>query len=378
MSHTNWSIRTLLNPVVTRLLIYGINPMDLESIMSKIEDMVILNSPSLEKKWQTLWEEKAVHYSDLADKALVKGRKETARELFMAAAQCYFAVYLINLSSIDQKAIVYAKLSDYYFKAARFFSRPVEKIQIPFVNNKYLSACLHLPQEGRKIKGSVVFYAGLGSCKEEMNTLARTLVERDLAVLVPDMPGCGESLFSQSITCSAENVKQVYSLVLDFLNHHSKTKGLPIGSAGLCMGGGYAYNAATLNQGYHFCATLFPLFISQVPETHTPQWMRSGAWYDFQTGGAEAKSFQASMGRVTTKKLSCPFYLVHGQYDNWMTLNNAMELFELAENPNKEKLIIHQEPVFSKEEEVLHTMPVGEQIHWVRHLFVDWILDQLG
>jgi hypothetical protein len=37
-------------------------------------------------------------------------------------------------------------------------------------------------------------------------------------------------------------------------------------------------------------------------------------------------------------------------------------------------MVIDTEPVFSTQQLVTHTMPVGEQLHWIRHIAADWII----
>ena len=378
MSNMEWNIRSLFNPVITRLIIYGINPIDLEDVLQKIESAVLINSRSLEKKWRDLWEEKASRYLRQAEEAFASKHYNTTRELYIEAARCYFAVFLINFSDIDEKKHIYQLFAGYYHKALNLFSVPGEKVEVPIGNGRTIPAFLHLPEKTAGINGSVTVFSGLGSCKEEMHILSRTITGRGVAALVPDMPGCGESLFINDIKCRLKTIKQAISGCLAFLKNHNKTKDSVIGSTGLCMGGGYAYKAAAIHKQFSFCATLFPLFISQVKDEHTPQWMRNGEWYNYQTGGADPDVFKKEMGREPDEILSCPFFIAHGKYDNWMTIDDAMELFNITNTDNKKKVIIEDEPVFSRNKAVLHAMPVGEQMHWVRHIFADWISEKVS
>ena len=58
-----------------------------------------------------------------------------------------------------------------------------------------------------------------------------------------------------------------------------------------------------------------------------------------------------------------------------MALDMAMEFYDRAQG-QKEKLIVENTPVFSNQQAVTHTMPVAEQLHWVKHLAADWIADR--
>jgi len=206
MEYTEWNIRTLLNTVITRLLIYGINAIDLEKILSVIEQTTLFNTRFLEKKWLELWENKANRYISYAQSGEKQDNFDTACELYLLAAQCYFAGYLINFSSIDDKRKVYQKFSELYYKASRYFNSIVEKIDIPIDQSLSIAAYLHLPVDINFLNGCVVFYSGLGSCKEEMHVTAQAIARRGIAVLVPDMPGNGETLFEKKIKCRMANM----------------------------------------------------------------------------------------------------------------------------------------------------------------------------
>lgn len=141
------------------------------------------------------------------------------------------------------------------------------------------------------------------------------------------------------------------------------------------MGGGYAYKAAACEKRYSFCVNLFPLFITETAEGVTPQWMSSGPWYTYQTGGIPANDFLGEMGLEDDDYFDCPYLVVHGQHDNWMKIDKVQNLFDRIKNDTKKIIVIDEKPVFSNEESVTHTMPVGEQMHWVKHIIADWARD---
>ncbi len=370
---SEWSIRSFLAPVITRMLIYGTNPFDIEAILKEVENTNIINSNVLQQKWLELWETKANRYLDIAQNAEICGDTITAHDMYLQTAQCYYAVFLINFVKIDDKKNVYTKYAEYYEKALTFLTTDSKKIDIP-VGDLSIPAYLHLP-EGEGPFPCTILFEGLGSCKEEMDILAMPLLKRGIAVLVPDMPGCGEALYGRDIKCRMETNIKTFTSTMDYACALNAIDSKRIGVSGLCMGGGYAYKAASLDDRFSWCATLFPLYIDQVDESVTPVWMRQGPAYNFQTGGVDAKTFVAEMGLGTDEKVSCPFFLIHGKYDNWMTIDNALELHTKATGP-KELLILEDEPVYYQGIQVTHTMPVGEQLHWIKHVFADWIAAQ--
>jgi dipeptidyl aminopeptidase/acylaminoacyl peptidase len=209
-----------------------------------------------------------------------------------------------------------------------------------------------------------------------MHILARPLVERGMAAFVPDMPGNGESLFMNGIKCRQKTLDAAFTKILDVLSAREELKHSTFGCYGLCMGGGYAHRAACIDPRYSFCVTLFMLYITQVREGATPLWMRQGEWYKFQTGGVSNEQFLQEMSLLEEGALHCPYLFIHGKHDNWMLLDDALPFFDRAQGP-KEKLVIEEAPVFSNQQVVTHTMPVGEQLHWVKHYAADWVAAQV-
>lgn len=371
--NNEWGIRTFLNPVIARLLIYQINPIDVEDVLKQLENVKLLHSKVLEETWVALWEEKANWYKKIAEEAEEAGNIITAKRMYMHTAQCYYAIFLINLSDMNDKKMMYIKYSDFYRKATSLFKTPVNYIEIPFKDGKKIPAYLHLPSNEGPHPCAIVL-SGLGSCKEEMNMLARPFVDRGIAALVPDLPGCGETVFIHDIPCRMKTNKEVFKVVADYAIESDLLDSNKIGTCGLCMGGGYAYKMAAIDERMNFCVTLFPLFISDVDPDNIPRWMKQGGWYEYSTGNADVNEFIAEMGLEEDEYVRCSYLLIHGKFDNWMRLENAKPLYDNAKG-EKEIIILEQEAVYASGFDTTHTMPVGEQLHWVKHVFADWVKD---
>lgn len=373
----SWSIRSLLNPVTARLLIHGTNPFDVERILKRIEQTPLRNARQLETRWLAEWEVLATAWQERSQRAAARGQRRTALALGLQAASCRLAQFLIGPAELERRREIYLSYANSYRLAAAHFDSPVVSVQIPIDQDASLAALMHLPK-GAGPHPAVAVFAGLGSCKEEMNTLARLMVERGVAALVPDMPGSGESLFRGNISCSSANLTSAFRGVADFIAQRSELDASRFGTIGLCMGGGYAYRACCEQSRYRWCVSLFPLFIDRVDSSATPQWMKSGAWHELQTGGKSEPELYAELGWRDSFAIGCPFFMVHSKHDNWMTLERARVLYEHATSPNRELLVIEEEPAYSTDQIVTHTMPVGEQLGWVGPIVADWIAEQAG
>jgi dienelactone hydrolase len=364
-----------LNPVVARLLIHGMNPFDLERVLRSIENVPLRNARQLEALWLREWERLAETWASRAREAADTARRQTALSLSFQSCCCHLAQFLINPGDLTQRRQIVEGYAASYRRTTEFFESPCRSVEIPIDPQRSLAAWLHLP-DGLPPYPTVVIFAGLGSCKEEMHGLARLMVARGIAALVPDMPGNGESLFRNGIPCSGANLSAACEAIVTFVDGCAELDARRLGTCGLCMGGGYAYRACAENTRYRWCATLFPLFINAVDDARTPAWMKSGAWYDFQTGGQDAAAFREEVGWHDHLSIDCPFFMAHSRHDNWMSLERAQVLLEHATSPVRQLVLVDEEPAFASGDSTLHTMPVGEQLCWVGPVLADWIAAQ--
>lgn len=369
-----WGLRNVLGPVLTRLIIYGTNPVDVEQVMRAVEDAPMRNALDLENNWSNNWINRAEHYLSIAENASTDITKE---KMYRLVTQCYYATFLINYAEHSRKCELYKKYSEYYHKTISFNRAIVEKLYLPLNDSQTLPAYLHLP-EGKGQFPCTVVLAGLGSCKEEMEIFVRPILERGIAALVPDLPGCGESIYNQNIKCRRTTLEQSFDLLFDFIDKHELIDSKKIGTAGLCMGGGLSFMAASREKRISFTATLFPLIINQVADSMVPEWMKSGKWFELISGMTDSKEFLYEMGLSGEEEVNNSFLMIHSKHDNWMTLEMAKKAMFDKVTGEKEIIIVEEEPVLTSKEAITHSMPVGEQMHWAKEVLADWIYKRVN
>ena len=88
-----WPIRELLNPVVTRSLLYGVNPFDLEYVLKKVDKIEKMSGREIQSVWLGEWDKKIKKYLDFAEEALKSGSLISAREYTELAVRCCYACY---------------------------------------------------------------------------------------------------------------------------------------------------------------------------------------------------------------------------------------------------------------------------------------------
>ncbi len=368
-----WAVRDLLNPVVTRSLLYGCDPFDMEYVLKQIDAIQVMSGRKIQAVWLGEWDSKIAHYTELMTKAQTSGSAVSARAYAKLITVCHYAKFMINLEDIDRKKEIYNGLRESYRKYASLLPTRTEYIEIPSESGT-IPAYLHFPDDGTKSSyPCVVTYSGIGSCKEELEMLAEPLRERGIAVICPDMPGTGAALMDNGIKCGGENLDAAIDGIYSYIRSRADIDIHRTGNYGLCMGGGYAFRATVRQPVAKSCVSLFPLFINYSKLDSIPIWMKKGKWASYQY----CDDFHASMEKIEEGTMKADFLMVQSDDDNWMTPEASERLWNKAEG-HKERIQITEKPSYVSEETIMHSMPVGEQYHWVKHEAADFLSVRLG
>ena len=144
-----WAIRDLLNPVVTRSLLYGSDPFDIEYILKKVDAIKVMSGKQIQAVWLGEWNEKIQRYTELRDKAEAAGNKISARAYAKMVAECHYACFMINIEDVENKRAIYSGLEESY---KRYIKLCKNKIQYVEIDTKVRQAPrLHtLPRFGQK------------------------------------------------------------------------------------------------------------------------------------------------------------------------------------------------------------------------------------
>jgi len=367
-----WSIRELLNPVVTRSMLYGSDPFDTEYVLKRVDEIDVMSGKKIQAVWLGEWGKKIAHYAELRDQNEAKGNLISARAYAKMVAQCWYACYMVNIQDLDQKVSIYNNLAESYRKYTELCDNKIEYIEIDTAFGK-LPAYIHYPDDGSKESYPIaITYSGIGSCKEELDMLAMPLNERGVAVITPDMPGTGGAVIWNNVKCGGDELEAAFESIYKFIDSRSELDSSRIANFGLCMGGGYAIRATVKNPAVKCCAALFPLMICYCKVDSVPIWMKKGKWTSCQTND----DYIETMNILSEGTLSSDFLLVHSDYDNWMT-HEANDILYSKATGYKERLEVTERPAYVSEETIMHAMPVGEQFHWVKHITADFIAQRL-
>ncbi len=367
-----WSIRELLNPVVTRSMLYGSDPFDTEYVLKKVDEIDVMSGKKIQAVWLGEWEKKINHYAALRDEAEVRGCRISARAYAKMVAECWYACYMVNIQDLEQKIAIYNSLAETYQKYAALCDHKIEAVEIPTAYGT-LPAYIHFPDDGsQKSYPVAITYSGIGSCKEELDMLAKPLNERGIAVITPDMPGTGGAVIWNHVKCGGDELEAAFEGIYQFIDSRADLDSSRIANFGLCMGGGYAFRASVKKQDVRCCVSLFPLMIYYATLESVPIWMKKGKWTSYQTND----DYMESMNILAEGNITTDFLMIHSDDDNWMSPEASDALYSKATG-YKERLKVTEKPAYVSEETIMHAMPVGEQYHWVKHLAADFIAARL-
>ncbi|MBR4628262.1 MAG: alpha/beta hydrolase [Ruminococcus sp.] len=367
-----WAIRDLLNPVVTRSMLYGSDPFDIEAILKKVDAIKTMSGRKIQEVWLGEWNEKIARYTELRDKAEAAGSKASARAYAKMVAECNYACFMINIEDVEHKRAIYSGLEESYRHYTKLCKNRIEYAEIDTKFGK-LPAYIHYPDAGRKTGyPTVVTFSGIGSCKEELEMLAAPLNERGIAVITPDMPGAGAAIIHNNIKCGGKQLEAAFDGIKKFVKEHKKLDEKNMANFGLCMGGGYAFRATVKNPRAKACVSLFPLLMNFADQGSIPVWMKRGKWSSYQY----SEDYLEGMRVLEEGTHKADFLMVYSSDDNWMTPEASQKLLDKATG-YKESIHIEDKPAYVSEETIMHAMPVGEQYHWVKHIAADFLAARL-
>ncbi len=202
---------------------------DVEEVLSHLSS---LDADS----WGREWGRVAARYEAGAEEAERKGAREAGEEYYLAYE--YFRIGRYPVPSSPEKVSCYRGAMRTYLKAGRYFTAPVERIEIPFEGKKIV-IYLHVPG-GVARPPVVMHWGGVDGWKEDSRGQSEALHRLGLATVTIDMPGTGENpLLGQE-----PNAERTFSAALDHLETRNDIDGKRVAVMGRSFGGYWAAKLA--------------------------------------------------------------------------------------------------------------------------------------
>ncbi|HVO92808.1 MAG TPA: alpha/beta fold hydrolase [Terriglobales bacterium] len=202
---------------------------DVESVLSNLTSQ----DPDL---WAREWSRVAEPYEERGAELERAGKFDNARQAYLQAYS-YYATGRYPTPHTTGKMKCLLKSLELYEKAGRFFTPPLERVEVDAKFGK-IPLYLRLPQDGEP-HAIVIHFGGIDSFKAESYDYDEALQKAGLASCAVDMPGVGESPIKASSTGDA-----LFSVVIDYLNRRADIDPERIAIMGRSFGGYWAAKMA--------------------------------------------------------------------------------------------------------------------------------------
>lgn len=265
----------------------------------------------------------------IANETLDKGRIESARAAFLRASN-YIRIAEFFLQPEDPRKIeTYVKGVEAFRKGAEMLEHPPKAIQIPF-ENSHLPG-YYYPVPGKENSPLVIMFGGLDSTAEELYYgHAQLLNERGIAFLAVDGPGQGGALrlnhihsrYDYDVAGTAAYEWAVSNLDIDPDR---------VGIMAISMGGYMAARSAAFEPRFKACAIWSAVYDynsvwANRPDNHPLAKILQHVVGAETMAEAREKLNQFNL-RGVAEKISMPTYIVHGEDDRQVSVENAYHTY---------------------------------------------------
>jgi dipeptidyl aminopeptidase/acylaminoacyl peptidase len=282
----------------------------------------------------------------VANEAQDKEQIETARAAYLRASN-YIRTAEFFLQPDDPRKIpTYLKGVESFRKGAEMLANPPKAVEVPYEDSFLPGYFFAVP--GKKESPLVIMFGGLDSTAEELYFgPAQLLNERGIALLAIDGPGQGGALRLNHIS-SRYDYNVAGTATYEWAAENLDIDPNRVGIMAVSMGGYMAARSAAFEPRFKACAV----------------W---GAVYDYQSVWAKrpdnhplAKILQHVVGadsmeearkkldlfnlKGVAEKISMPTYIIHGEDDRQVSVENAYNLYNDLTCPRWLKVVPKSSP----------------------------------
>lgn len=259
--------------------------------------------------WDQAAEAIATERLQLADEAEAVGHVVTASEARQRGiAALVFAQMAFNADE-PRKIGLYRDLVAACRKLESVYSLPLERVETGY-EGKSLIGWLVRPAK-RKVKGTVILFGGQSGWGIAYLPLARELARRDLAALLVEGPGQGETRIEQRLYLDG-NVEAAFSRWVDFIAADSSLG--PPGIWGNSYGGLWAALTASSDDRIRACCINGSFATPRILPFRTA-FEQTAAMIGTQNRGAIEDVLERLRFDPGSRKISSPLLVLHGGSD---------------------------------------------------------------
>ena len=292
------------------------------------------------ESWFTEWQRVAEKNERLAEAFLKDGRKVTANEFYLRAADFYRRAVVYLPESDSRTVPTYNKLKETFDNAWKLMKPPFEAVQIPYDGHQ-LQAHFYGVRGAAGQKSPVVYYyqGADGILLTGSRNAGADYTARGISYLIVDGPGHGGTLRLDKVYMPPDT-ERVVKAVVDYLVTRSDVDANRIGIYGQSLGGYSAPRAVTVEKRVKAVATgsgsfsaLADLFDYYPTIQDRVRWLIGAK--DLTSARKQLAEYTLE-GRV--KQITCPMLIGYSEDDRVMDPRGALKLYEQATNSKSEMI----------------------------------------
>ena len=332
--------------------------------------------PGDEESWHQEWLRVAERNHARGDEAEAAGHFQTAKNCWMRAVDYYRSAEFWLAGDDPRRLQVFDKLEECSQKAGKYFTPPMETVQIPYENGAHLYAYfLRAPYQVEK-QPVLIAFGGLDSFKDELFFMvARGAMARGISCLLVDGPGQGGTLRREGIH-NRYDYEVPVGYCIDYLETRDEVDLGRVAVCGTSLGGYYAARAASFE--HRLAAAI----------SHGAIWSVNELWGDAGEEHGLAGHIRWVFGTSTMEEalkkgedfklegvlgnMKCPYLIVHGGHDV-LGVRQANTVYEHARDSGVDVTIKFLTEEETGAEHCQHDNPtIGEE-----YMF-DWLAGRFG
>ena len=292
------------------------------------------------ESWFTEWQRVAEKNERLAEAFLKDGRKVTANEFYLRAADFYRRAVVYLPESDSRTVPTYNKLKETFDNAWKLMKPPFEPVLIPYDGHQ-LQAHFYGVRGAAGQKSPVVYYyqGADGILLTGSRNAGADYTARGISYLIVDGPGHGGTLRLDKVYMPPDT-ERVVKAVVDYLVTRPDVDANRIGIYGQSLGGYSAPRAVTVEKRVKAVATgsgsfsaLADLFDYYPTIQDRVRWLIGAK--DLTSARKQLAEYTLE-GRV--KQITCPMLIGYSEDDRVMDPRGALKLYEQATNSKSEMI----------------------------------------
>ena len=281
----------------------------------------------------------------LGDRDLAEGNELTAARKYHRASMYFTRADRMMSHEDERKFLAYDRVLENYRKAREYGREGVEFLDIPYKDGAMPSLLIKAPDVKGMPAPIVIQVQGFDSVKETQWPVLQTYRARGVSLLIVDQGGSGGALRLHGLIGEPDAEKYV-AKIIDYIMARPDIATDQIGICGISMGGYFAPRAAAYEPRIKACALWGAIPYSpkdyqkeqaaNASNASLPDAVAHGLW---AWGYKDPKAFYEGLGYLCLKgvieKITCPLYIVHGENDRQIKVQEAFDAYNAATTPSK-------------------------------------------